>query len=94
MAAMEPALALDQHDRIPVEKELQALARAKPFQCHTDGLEYSDYGPTIVVVLPTGTALFFCSDSCAEEAGYTEAVYARWHAEAQHEGLTSIVYRV
>lgn len=60
-----------------------------PFTCESCNLSYEDAPALIIISKPEGM-LRYCTDSCAEEAGWTEAVVLRWDAEISGEALRII----
>ena len=61
-----------------------------PFVCGNCDAEYADY-PALVVVETSEGRIRFCTDACAEEGGYTEAVVRRYalETEAPHRSPSS-----
>lgn len=60
--------------------------RSAEFLCSGCLIEYGDY-PPLIVVFHRGAVEKYCTDACAEEAGYTEAVVARIAFENAGDGI-------
>jgi hypothetical protein len=54
-----------------------------PFQCENCEFDYDDY-PALIVVDTVEGRLRYCTDACAEQAGWTEAVRHRWNHEVEN----------
>jgi hypothetical protein len=69
------------------------LGAMVPFDCCGCGYTYEDYGPLLAVEAGPEAVLLFCSDACALDAGYADAVDARWRFELVHGDGVAVLFR-
>ena len=60
-----------------------------PFTCENCQYTYEDY-PALIIVKESPNTYRYCSDACAEDAGWSEAVHERWATEVSGSGLAII----
>jgi hypothetical protein len=61
-----------------------------PFQCENCEFDFDDF-PALIVVETEVERLYYCTDECAELAGWTEAVRRRWSHVVANE-CESIIF--
>lgn len=74
--------------RIPTSRPSDDLTL--PFTCENCETEYADF-PALIVVETEEETLRYCTDACAEAAGWTQAVVRRYESELSGVSL-SIVF--
>lgn len=62
-----------------------------PFECESCGGEFSDAIALITVITPR-EEMRYCTDNCAMEAGWTEAVVRRWELEILGQSMEVLFY--
>jgi hypothetical protein len=75
-------MVLMQADVEDIERVLAAVSRPSddatvPFQCENCEYDFDDF-PALIVIEADPERLYYCTDECAEMAGWTDAVVRRW----------------